>query len=181
VIGLGADGTNGEGGAAPVRLAAAARAGTVTQFLALYLIRLVFFAAMTAIADPSEGRRDATLASLDETFADGRGQRPDPALAGLDRGVTEPRSRLVEELTRTILESGLLNKSDGEYVLSGPIQPLAIPTTLQDSLMARLDQLDDAQFLDGADDTLQLLADFAHGSLLGQAVLPILSRGMVLG
>jgi len=51
----------------------------------------------------------------------------------------------VEELTRTILESGLLNKSDGEYVLSGPIQPLAIPTTLQDSLMARLDQLDDAK------------------------------------
>ncbi len=47
----------------------------------------------------------------------------------------------VEELTKMVLESDLLEERDGEYVLSGPLPPLAIPTTLQDSLMARLDRL----------------------------------------
>jgi predicted ATPase len=47
----------------------------------------------------------------------------------------------VEELTKMVLESGLVREVEGGYVLSGPLQPLAIPTTLQDSLMARLDRL----------------------------------------
>src|SRR5262249_51900306 len=47
----------------------------------------------------------------------------------------------VEELTKTVLESGLVREADGHYELTGPLPPLAIPTTLQDSLMARLDRL----------------------------------------
>jgi predicted ATPase len=47
----------------------------------------------------------------------------------------------VEELTKMVLESGLVRESDGHYELAGPLPPLAIPTTLQDSLMARLDRL----------------------------------------
>jgi class 3 adenylate cyclase/predicted ATPase len=47
----------------------------------------------------------------------------------------------VEELTKMVLESGLVREVEGGYVLSGPLQPLAIPATLQDSLMARLDRL----------------------------------------
>jgi class 3 adenylate cyclase/predicted ATPase len=50
----------------------------------------------------------------------------------------------VEELTKTVLESGLLKEEDGHYVGAHggvPIPPLAIPSTLQDSLMARLDRL----------------------------------------
>jgi predicted ATPase len=47
----------------------------------------------------------------------------------------------VEELTRMVLESGLLREEDGRYVLDGPLPPLAIPATLRDSLMARLDRL----------------------------------------
>jgi len=47
----------------------------------------------------------------------------------------------VEELTKTVLESGLLREAEGRYELTGPLPPLAIPTTLQDSLMARLDRL----------------------------------------
>ncbi len=46
----------------------------------------------------------------------------------------------VEELTKAVLESGLVVERDEAYVLSGPLPPLAIPTTLQDSLMARLDR-----------------------------------------
>ena len=47
----------------------------------------------------------------------------------------------VEELTKTVLESGLLADAGDHYELSGPLPPLAIPTTLHDSLMARLDRL----------------------------------------
>jgi TOMM system kinase/cyclase fusion protein len=47
----------------------------------------------------------------------------------------------VEELTKTVLESGLVREREGAYELAGPLPPLAIPTTLQDSLMARLDRL----------------------------------------
>ena len=47
----------------------------------------------------------------------------------------------VEELTKMVLESGLLREHGDGYELVGPLPPLAIPTTLHDSLMARLDRL----------------------------------------
>ncbi|MGY4339619.1 class 3 adenylate cyclase/ABC-type transport system involved in cytochrome c biogenesis ATPase subunit [Bradyrhizobium sp. LM2.9] len=47
----------------------------------------------------------------------------------------------VEELTKMVLESGLLVEDAGRYRLNSPLPPLAIPATLQDSLMARLDRL----------------------------------------
>ena len=47
----------------------------------------------------------------------------------------------VEELTKTVLEAGLLKEVGDRYELDGPLPPLAIPSTLQDSLMARLDRL----------------------------------------
>jgi predicted ATPase len=47
----------------------------------------------------------------------------------------------VEELTKMVLESGLLQEEEERYVLAGPLPPLAIPATLHDSLMARLDRL----------------------------------------
>jgi class 3 adenylate cyclase/predicted ATPase len=47
----------------------------------------------------------------------------------------------VEELTKNILESELLREEADRYVLDGPLPPLAIPTSLHASLMARLDRL----------------------------------------
>ncbi len=47
----------------------------------------------------------------------------------------------VEELTKAVLESDLLSADDGQLTLRGPLPPVAIPSTLQDSLMARLDRL----------------------------------------
>ena len=47
----------------------------------------------------------------------------------------------VEELTKMVLESGLLQEGAERYELTGPLPPLAIPGTLHDSLMARLDRL----------------------------------------
>jgi predicted ATPase/class 3 adenylate cyclase len=47
----------------------------------------------------------------------------------------------VEEMTKTVLESRILKDVKGQYELRGPLPALTIPTTLQDSLMARLDRL----------------------------------------
>lgn len=47
----------------------------------------------------------------------------------------------VEELTKTILESGILCVEGTKLVLDGPLESLAIPRSLHDSLMARLDRL----------------------------------------
>jgi class 3 adenylate cyclase/predicted ATPase len=46
----------------------------------------------------------------------------------------------IEELTKAVLESGLLRYTGDRYAIDGPLPPLAIPTTLHDSLMARLDR-----------------------------------------
>jgi len=47
----------------------------------------------------------------------------------------------VEEMTKAILESGQLTAVDGHYELIASFSTFAIPATLQDSLMARLDRL----------------------------------------
>jgi predicted ATPase/class 3 adenylate cyclase len=47
----------------------------------------------------------------------------------------------VEELTKAVIESGLLQDKGDCYELAGPLPPMAIPATLQASLMARLDRL----------------------------------------
>jgi tetratricopeptide (TPR) repeat protein len=47
----------------------------------------------------------------------------------------------VEELTKSVLESGVLVDAGDRYRLTGPLSPLAIPATLHDSLTARLDRL----------------------------------------
>jgi len=46
----------------------------------------------------------------------------------------------VEELTKTVLESDFMREKEDCYTLTGPLSDLAIPATLQDSLMARLDR-----------------------------------------
>jgi predicted ATPase/class 3 adenylate cyclase len=46
-----------------------------------------------------------------------------------------------EELTKAVIESGMLREADERYELTGPLPPLAIPSTLHASLLARLDRL----------------------------------------
>jgi class 3 adenylate cyclase/tetratricopeptide (TPR) repeat protein len=47
----------------------------------------------------------------------------------------------VEELTKTVVQSGLLRETTERYELQGALPALAIPATLHDSLTARLDRL----------------------------------------
>src|SRR5205814_7965667 len=46
----------------------------------------------------------------------------------------------MEELTNSLLESGVLRETSNSYVLDGLLPPLAVPSTLQASLVARLDR-----------------------------------------
>jgi class 3 adenylate cyclase/predicted ATPase len=74
----------------------------------------------------------------------------------------------VEELTKAILESGQLKALDGHYELTESFATFAIPATLQDSLMARLDRLVSAKGIAqlgaviGRQFTYALLHAFAH-------------------
>ena len=54
---------------------------------------------------------------------------------------TDGNPLFVEELTKTVLEAGILVEDAEGYRLDGPLPPLAIPATLHGSLMARLDRL----------------------------------------
>ena len=51
----------------------------------------------------------------------------------------------IEELVKTVLESGLLCELDHEYLLRGSLPQLAIPDTLQGLLIARIDRLGPAK------------------------------------
>jgi len=55
--------------------------------------------------------------------------------------ITDGVPLFIEELTKMVVESGLVQERGGQYELVGPLPPLAIPATLHDSLMARLDRL----------------------------------------
>jgi predicted ATPase len=65
---------------------------------------------------------------------------PDEVVAQIaDR--TDGVPLFVEELTKSVLESGLLREEEDRYVLDRSLPAFAIPTSLHDSLMARLDRL----------------------------------------
>ncbi len=51
----------------------------------------------------------------------------------------------IEELTQSVLESDWLRETDQRFERTDPLPELAVPSTLQDSLMARLDRLGSAK------------------------------------
>src|SRR5262249_5408687 len=111
---------------------------------------LLVATARPEFAPPWPGHRHVSTLSLD------RFGRPESEalIAGISKGkVLPPQVRdqivtrtdgvplFVEELTKTVLESGLLRDLGDHYELTGPLPPLAIPSTLHASLLARLDRL----------------------------------------
>lgn len=75
----------------------------------------------------------------------------------------------VEEMTRAVIGTGLLNVHQDRYTLREPLPALAIPSTLQDSLMARLDQLGPAKLV--AQVAGAIGREFSHELL--EAVVPL--------
>jgi predicted ATPase/class 3 adenylate cyclase len=75
----------------------------------------------------------------------------------------------IEELTSSLLESGLLRETADRYVFDGPLPPLAIPTTLQASLVARLDRL--ASVKDVAQIGAAIGREFSHELIAAASAL----------
>ena len=71
----------------------------------------------------------------------------------------------VEEFTKTVLESGLVEERDGVYERSGSPAQSTLPSTLHDSLMARLDRLGPVKEI--AQIASVLGREFEHGLLAG--------------
>ena len=101
-------------------------------------------------APPWIGRPDLTLLSLNRLPPRQRAEM----IAHLTGGKALPKEisdqivdrtdgvpLFVEELTKAVVESGILTEAGDRYTVSGPISPLAIPTSLHGSLLARLDRL----------------------------------------
>ena len=76
----------------------------------------------------------------------------------------------VEEITRSVLESGDLEAAEGRYVLRQSVRELAIPPTLQESLIARLDRLGPAKEV--ALTASIIGRDFSHELLAAVSPLP---------
>jgi class 3 adenylate cyclase/tetratricopeptide (TPR) repeat protein len=75
----------------------------------------------------------------------------------------------VEELTRTVLDSGFLDEHGHQFVLNNSLSQISIPTTLQDSLNARLDNLSDVKFI--AQAAAVIGRNFDYGILAAAASL----------
>ena len=98
-------------------------------------------------------------------------------VAGVTQGKTLPEAVLeqianrtdgvplfIEELTKTVLESGLLRETGDRYELTGSLRGLAIPSTLHASLLARLDRLTSAK--DVAQIGAVIGREFSYGLIL---------------
>ena len=113
------------------------RALLIVTFRPEFQPRWIQFSHVTALSldrlGPDQG------AAIMDRVAGGKTMPPEVASQILAK--TEGVPLFVEELTKTVLDSGLLVDAGDHYTLSGPLPPLAIPSTLQDSLMSRLDRL----------------------------------------
>jgi tetratricopeptide (TPR) repeat protein len=76
----------------------------------------------------------------------------------------------IEELTKAVVESGILTKTGDGYAVTGPVAPLAIPTSLQASLLARLDRL--APTREVAQIAAALGRQFSHELISAVATMP---------
>jgi class 3 adenylate cyclase/DNA-binding winged helix-turn-helix (wHTH) protein/predicted ATPase len=86
----------------------------------------------------------------------------------------------VEELTRSVLESGVLRETAEAYELSVPLPALSIPITLHDSLMARLDRLGTAKGMAQWGATLGRQFSYAHIQASSQRDEEVLQRDLKL-
>jgi class 3 adenylate cyclase len=76
----------------------------------------------------------------------------------------------IEELTKTVVETGIVIEAGDHYAMKGPVGPLAIPTSLHASLLARLDRL--APTREVAQIGAALGRQFSHELISAVAAMP---------
>jgi predicted ATPase len=126
---------------------------TTLEFLSLLVDRrptariLALFTFRPDFAPPWTGRAHLTPVTLNRlprgqaaemTGRVAHGKALPPEVLEQVAAKTDGVPLFVEELTKMVLESGLLQEWEERYELTGPLPPPAIPTTLHDSLMARV-------------------------------------------
>jgi len=119
---------------------------TVERIRALPVLVLITF--RPEYEAPWTGLSHVTSIALDrlapadvETLAEHVAGRPlPPEVMAQIVAKTDGVPLFVEELTKAVLEGGLLVAGPQGWYLDGPLPPFAIPATLQDSLAARLDR-----------------------------------------
>src|SRR5262249_396344 len=94
-------------------------------------------AQVTSLTLSRLGQRDT--ASLVERLAEGKRLPSEITDRIIER--TDGIPLFIEELTKTLLEGGVLQEADNRYILAGSLPSLAIPSSVADSLLARLDRL----------------------------------------
>jgi class 3 adenylate cyclase/tetratricopeptide (TPR) repeat protein len=76
----------------------------------------------------------------------------------------------IEELTKAVIETGVVAETDDHYQITAPLAPLAIPTSLHASLLARLDRL--APVREMAQIAAALGRSFSHELISAVAQIP---------
>lgn len=99
-----------------------------------------------------------------------RGKRLPDALLEEITARTDGVPLFVEEMTKALTESGMLHEEADAYRLEGPLSALAIPTTLHDSLMARLDRLQPVKEV--AQTAAVIGRSFDHRAIAALAAMP---------
>ena len=130
-------------------------------------------------APPWIGRPHVTLISLNRLsprqraemivhLTGGKALPKDIADQIVDR--TDGVPLFIEELTKTVVESGIVTETAAGYTTTGPVAPLAIPTSLHASLLARLDRL--APTREVAQIGAALGRQFTHELISAVALMP---------
>ena len=140
-------------------------------------------AQVTALTLSRLGQRDTTR--LVERLTGGKQLPAEIAERIVER--TDGIPLFIEELTKSLLEGGLLREEDGRYVHSGPLREPAIPSSLHDSLMARLDRLAPVKEVAqigaaiGREFSYELLAAVAHrpDTQLRDALEQLVGAGLI--
>jgi predicted ATPase/class 3 adenylate cyclase len=140
---------------------------------------LVIITFRPEFAPPWVGRGHVTLLSLNRLP---RRQRPE-MIAHVTGGKLLPQEiadeitdrtdgvpLFIEELTKAVVESGALADAGDRYIVTGPLPALAIPMTLQASLLARLDRL--AAVRDVAQIGASLGRQFSHPLISAVTAMP---------
>jgi class 3 adenylate cyclase/tetratricopeptide (TPR) repeat protein len=129
---------------------------------------------------PWVGRPQVTLLTLNRLSPRQRAEM----ISGVVGGKTLPREiadqiiertdgipLFVEELTKAVLESGVVAEAGGHYQVTGQLTPLAIPTSLHASLLARLDRL--APVREVAQIAAALGRSFSHELISALSIVPV--------
>src|SRR5262249_23264220 len=110
--------------------------------LALITFRPEYEAPWTGLSHVTSIALDRLAPAEVETLAEHVAGRPlPPEVTAQIVAKTDGVPLFVEELTKAVLEGGLLVAGPQGWRLDGPLPPFAIPATLHDSLAARLDRL----------------------------------------